>query len=744
MTADPAAKTADLAVEPPVGMRQADQADDTHRRLRGDRRRDQRRDDGGSGQPGDFEPGPAQRQGRACSTPGHTGHRRVTQANRTARTRAPWGHVKATLTSAHLVMGEEGHEAGDAQPHRHDQRRSESGDGHVAPAGPQCRDDDRQPEQRSRPASTAAAVASTLTTPDVVGRPRATPCSPGRGGSSTALEKPAAARRLAHHAASTVIVVVCSRDRRCSTAVPPKTGATQARPTPRSEIDGVAPARRCRRRVTPARRRSGGGNRGDRRRTKARCRRARAVMTRPAGPGSCWARRRRPRPAKRCMPASWLPSTSTPRAVNRYGRRRVSSLSSGLDQAPGLEAGDGPVQSARAEPHAGGLLHVLDHGVAVPGPLGQAPHDEQPGIGPFRVVGDSGHGLSLVTGQLVRKTIYHTNPTWPVSGRADGPLSDGPSASGVRLRGVCVATIGGIRSAPPRRRRVLRTRGSRRLVLAGSPASSPWHRPRRRRPIPSERLADRPRLRPRAAAWGSGERSATRCRASPTTQILSTYYGTLERRRVTTGRAAAQRVDRRHHRSPWRSPPTPATTSSSPRTRHSPSTARPVAAGSGARFQPDQVPGTIWERRHSARSAGARARGLPWPPASPIPTASPGSRAVPVRRQPRQRGLQLCQLPHNITVRGTLQGTVNSTGAARTVNVLPLGQYVADVTPSESPASWGALGGGEGAPGARGPSRGGPVLRDEHLREPPGLFRLRRHLRLTSARTTSASPTRTP
>ena len=30
------------------------------------------------------------------------------------------------------------------------------------------------------------------------------------------------------------------------------------------------------------------------------------------------------------------------------------------------------------------------------------------------------------------------------------------------------------------------------------------------------------------------------------------------------------------------------------------------------------------------------------------------------------------------------------------MNVLPLGQYVADVTPSESPASWGALGGGEG------------------------------------------------
>ena len=27
---------------------------------------------------------------------------------------------------------------------------------------------------------------------------------------------------------------------------------------------------------------------------------------------------------------------------------------------------------------------------------------------------------------------------------------------------------------------------------------------------------------------------------------------------------------------------------------------------------------------------------------------------------------------------------------------MPLGQYVADVTPSESPASWGALGGGEG------------------------------------------------
>jgi SpoIID/LytB domain protein len=79
-----------------------------------------------------------------------------------------------------------------------------------------------------------------------------------------------------------------------------------------------------------------------------------------------------------------------------------------------------------------------------------------------------------------------------------------------------------------------------------------------------------------------------------------------------------------------------------------------------------------------------------------VPTASPGNEPFPSDGNLVNEVIQLCQLPHNIYVRGTVQGTVNSTGSPRTVNVLPLGQYVADVTPSESPASWGPLGGGAG------------------------------------------------
>jgi SpoIID/LytB domain protein len=43
--------------------------------------------------------------------------------------------------------------------------------------------------------------------------------------------------------------------------------------------------------------------------------------------------------------------------------------------------------------------------------------------------------------------------------------------------------------------------------------------------------------------------------------------------------------------------------------------------------------------------------------------------------------------------RGTLTALYNSAGQARTVNTLPLEQYVADTVPGESPSSWGALGG---------------------------------------------------
>jgi SpoIID/LytB domain protein len=55
--------------------------------------------------------------------------------------------------------------------------------------------------------------------------------------------------------------------------------------------------------------------------------------------------------------------------------------------------------------------------------------------------------------------------------------------------------------------------------------------------------------------------------------------------------------------------------------------------------------------------------------------------------------LTLCVASGSPTVRGTLTALYNSANAARTVNTLPLEQYVADTVPGESPSSWASLGG---------------------------------------------------
>ena len=49
--------------------------------------------------------------------------------------------------------------------------------------------------------------------------------------------------------------------------------------------------------------------------------------------------------------------------------------------------------------------------------------------------------------------------------------------------------------------------------------------------------------------------------------------------------------------------------------------------------------------------------------------------------------------PDSPIVHGSLTAVYNSLGQARTVNTLPLEQYVADTVPGESPSSWGSLGG---------------------------------------------------
>ena len=55
--------------------------------------------------------------------------------------------------------------------------------------------------------------------------------------------------------------------------------------------------------------------------------------------------------------------------------------------------------------------------------------------------------------------------------------------------------------------------------------------------------------------------------------------------------------------------------------------------------------------------------------------------------------VELCQPGPSIEMHGSLSAVATSTEQARTVNTLPLEQYVADVAPSESPSTWATLGG---------------------------------------------------
>ncbi|HEX4126861.1 MAG TPA: SpoIID/LytB domain-containing protein [Acidimicrobiales bacterium] len=75
----------------------------------------------------------------------------------------------------------------------------------------------------------------------------------------------------------------------------------------------------------------------------------------------------------------------------------------------------------------------------------------------------------------------------------------------------------------------------------------------------------------------------------------------------------------------------------------------------------------------------------PWAPVATSQTA-PAATAVGGL-------LTLCVAGGSPTVHGTLTAMYNSAGAARSVNTLPLEQYVADTVPGESPSSWATVGG---------------------------------------------------
>ena len=116
----------------------------------------------------------------------------------------------------------------------------------------------------------------------------------------------------------------------------------------------------------------------------------------------------------------------------------------------------------------------------------------------------------------------------------------------------------------------------------------------------------------------------------------------------------------------------------------------PFAAGQAVQMQPV---GTGWDLVSGSGCGGPWAAG-PYATGVDDPTASPDVDPALGAPDAAALALQLCAVGGNLSVRGSIEATYN-TGtppSPRTVNVLPLEDYVAGVVPNESPAYWGKLG----------------------------------------------------
>jgi hypothetical protein len=177
-------------------------------------------------------------------------------------------------------------------------------------------------------------------------------------------------------------------------------------------------------------------------------------------------------------------------------------------------------------------------------------------------------------------------------------------------------------------------------------------------------------------------------------QIVSHYYGSLSAGGTTTigalptsnPEAQDVRVDLT-----WNDGQFPIVTSSSAFSVG----ANPVPAGGAAEI--------VQQSATSAAVYVGPGCGGPWPAAPTFVTSNPV--ASPTATEPfpddgslAAKALQLCRTPSNELVRGSIEATQNSSGANRTVDVLPLDWYVADSAAAESPGSWGTLGSSQGAP----------------------------------------------
>jgi SpoIID/LytB domain protein len=115
-----------------------------------------------------------------------------------------------------------------------------------------------------------------------------------------------------------------------------------------------------------------------------------------------------------------------------------------------------------------------------------------------------------------------------------------------------------------------------------------------------------------------------------------------------------------------------------------------VPAGSAVLMSPT---GSAWNLYVSSSCAGGAGWGNPVAAGVVNPIATPAVDPGVGDPNTANEALQLCQGPGNITMRGDIEATYNSNGATRTINIVPLEEYVSGVVPNESPAGWGTLGG---------------------------------------------------
>ena len=116
-----------------------------------------------------------------------------------------------------------------------------------------------------------------------------------------------------------------------------------------------------------------------------------------------------------------------------------------------------------------------------------------------------------------------------------------------------------------------------------------------------------------------------------------------------------------------------------------------AASGAGATVSAPGVSGGVAVRFQQSGSGTWNIEtggscGGPW--SAPVLTNQVNPTATPAGGL-----LTLCVAGGSPTVHGTFTAMYNSSGQARSVNTLPLEQYVADTVPGESPSGWATLGG---------------------------------------------------